>query len=124
MSLWSQSGRAPSGKLAQKIDPTPALLLAQDQEIQQLMARFQAAEPKGVAVQELEILLRTALFKPARELVGFLLQEAADRIDDAYQPKPGQHRKGRHSLVVHTLFGTFVLWRHYYRVASAAVRER
>ncbi len=58
-------------------------LLAQDPEIQQLMARFQAAEPIGVAVQQWEGLVRTASFKPANTLVGFLLQVAADRIDAA-----------------------------------------
>ena len=78
------------------------------------MARFQAAEPTGVAVQQLEMLVRTAIFKPATELVGFLLQAAADRIDAAYQPKPGQRRMGRESLRVACLFGSFVLERDYY----------
>jgi hypothetical protein len=78
------------------------------------MARFQAAQPNGVAVQELEILVRTAVFKSANQLVGFLLQQAADRIDAAYQPQPGQQRKGRESLQVHTLFGRFELRRDYY----------
>lgn len=78
------------------------------------MARFQAAQPNGVAVQQLEVLIRTALFKPANQLVGFLLQEAADRIDAAYQPKPGQQRKGRSHLQVEGIFGTFELQRDYY----------
>ena len=78
------------------------------------MARFQAAEPNGVAVQQLEVLLRTAIFKPASALVGFLLQEAADRIDAAYQPKPGQQRKGRQRLQVNGMFGSFGLQRDYY----------
>lgn len=78
------------------------------------MARFQAAQPNGLAVQQLEILLRTAIFKPAKELVGFLLQAAADRIDAAYQPKPGQQRKGREPLTVDCIFGSFQLWRDYY----------
>jgi hypothetical protein len=78
------------------------------------MASFQAAEPNGVAVQQLEVLLRTAIFKPANALVGFLLQEAADRIDAAYQPKPGQHRKARQSLQVDGIFGSFPLQRDYY----------
>ncbi|MGB6065315.1 MAG: ISKra4 family transposase, partial [Desulfomonilaceae bacterium] len=97
-----------------KEDPTPELLLAQEQEIQQLMARFQAGEPNGVAVQQLEVLIRTALFKPANALVGFLLQAAADRIDAAYQPTPGQQRKGRDSLQVNGIFGTHQLRRDYY----------
>jgi len=78
------------------------------------MARFQAAEPNGVAVQQLEVLVRTALFKPANALVGFLLQQAADRIDAAYQPKPGQQRKGREPLQVDGIFGSFELQRDYY----------
>ena len=78
------------------------------------MARFQAGEPTGVAVQQLEMLVRTALFKPANALVGFLLQAAADRIDEAYQPKPGEHRKGRESLQVKGLFGSGPLQRDYY----------
>ena len=77
------------------------------------MARFQAGEPNGVAVQQLEVLVRTAIFKPANALVGFLLQAAADRIDAAYQPKPGQQRKGRESLQVDGLFGSFPLQRDY-----------
>ena len=68
--------------------------LAQEQEIQQLMARFQATEPNGVAVQQLEVLVRTAVFQSANQLVAYLLQQAADRIDAAYQPKPGWQRKG------------------------------
>ena len=97
-----------------KKSPSPELLLAQDQEIQQLMARFQAGEPNGVAVQQLEVLVRTAVFKSANALVGFLLQGAADRIDAAYQPKPGQQSKGRAQLQLAGMFGTFTLERAYY----------
>jgi hypothetical protein len=78
------------------------------------MARFQAAEPTGVAVQQLEVLVRTAIFKPANALVGFLLQEAADRIDATYQPKPGEERKGRESLQLDGMFGSSELKRDYY----------
>jgi hypothetical protein len=78
------------------------------------MARFAAAEPNGVAVQELEVLVRTAIFKPANALVGFLLQAAADRIDASYQPKPGEQRKARESLQVDGIFGSFELKRDYY----------
>ena len=78
------------------------------------MAQFQGQAPTGVAVQQLEVLLRTALFKPAAALVGFLLQGAADRIDAAYQPPPGQARKGRETRQVQGLFGTFPLARDYY----------
>jgi Uncharacterised protein family (UPF0236) len=78
------------------------------------MARFEATEPNGVVVQQLEGLVRTAIFKPATALVGDLLQGAADRIDRAYDPKPGQQRKGREPLTVHCLFGSFKLQRDYY----------
>jgi Uncharacterised protein family (UPF0236) len=78
------------------------------------MSRFQAEEPNGVAVQELEVLVRTAIFKSANELVGYLLQAAADRIDGAYQPKPGQQRKGREQITTDCIFGSFPLVRDYY----------
>ena len=78
------------------------------------MARFQAAEPNGVAIQQMEVLVRTAIYKPANALVGFLLQGAAERIDAAYQPKPGQHYKGRANLRVDCIFGSFTLERDYY----------
>lgn len=78
------------------------------------MARFQAAPPDGPAVLQLEGLVRTALFKSASHLVGYLLQSAADQIDAAYQPQPGQHRKGRQSVSVDCIFGSFALERDYY----------
>ncbi len=97
-----------------KKNSTPQLLLAQDQEIQQLMAHFQAAAPTGVAVQQLEVLVRTMIFKPANRLVGVLLQAAADQVDAAYQPQPGQQRKGRVPVTVQGIFGAFQLQRDYY----------
>ena len=97
-----------------KKDPGPQLLLAQEQEIQQLMARFCAADPQGGAVQQLEVLVRTAIFKPANALVGLLLQGAVDRVDGAYQPKPGEARNGCAPLKVQGLFGSFQLLRDYY----------
>jgi hypothetical protein len=78
------------------------------------MARFSAQTPDGVLVQQMERLVRVAVFQSANELVGFLLQEAADRIDAGYQPKPGQHYKGRVRLDAQGMFGRFVLWRAYY----------
>jgi hypothetical protein len=78
------------------------------------MARFSSQAPTGTVVQELEVLVRTALFKPAAAIVGCLLQQAAARIDLHYQPKPGEERKGRESLQVQCLFGTFELQRDYY----------
>ena len=78
------------------------------------MARFQAQEVTGLGVQQLETLVRTAIFKTANELVGWLLQQAADRIDAQYQPKPGQIRKGRESIEAQGIFGRFQLQRDYY----------
>jgi len=62
---------------------TQTHLLAQAQEIQQLIEQFQGQKPTGRAVQGPEVLVRTALFKPANALVGWL-------------PSPGLlHRFGR-----------------------------
>ena len=58
--------------------------------------------------------MRTAIFKSANQIVGWLLQEAADRIDSAYQPQPGQRRQGRETIQVQGLFGKFPLRRDYY----------
>jgi hypothetical protein len=81
------------------------------------MAQF-AAQPlpltQGAAVQQLEVLVRTAIFKPANELIGFLLQQAADRADAAYQARPGERFKGRESIKVQGIFGSFELLRDYY----------
>jgi len=60
------------------------------------------------------VLVRTAIFRPANALVGHLFQLAADRIDAAYQPKPGQVYKGREACQVQGLFGSFPLERDYY----------
>ena len=78
------------------------------------MACFQAQHPRGDAVAQLEVLVRTAVFKSANALVGWLLQQAADRVDAAYQPKPGQRRKGRETVEVQGIFGRFPLQRDYY----------
>lgn len=78
------------------------------------MAHFQGQAPTGLAVQQLEVLVRTAIFKPANAVVGCLLQAAAEAVDRAYVPKPGQQRKGRHVLQVQGMFGSFPLNRDYY----------
>lgn len=65
-------------------------------------------------MQKLELLVRTAIFKPAVALVGYLLQAAAEQADAAYQPRPGEQRKGRESVSVDCIFGSFVLERDYY----------
>jgi hypothetical protein len=67
-----------------------------------------------MATQHLEMLVRTVVFKSANALVGWLLQQAADRIDSAYQPKPGQQHKGRFPVLVQGMFGSFALQRDYY----------
>jgi hypothetical protein len=79
-----------------------------------LIAQFEATAPSGGAVQQLEVLIRTAVFKPANAVVAYLLQAAADRLDAAYQPRPGQVRKGRETIQVQCLFGSFALTRDYY----------
>ena len=81
------------------------------------MARFSAQTPTGASVQELEGLVRAAIFKPAAGIVGWLLQQAADSIDRAYQPQPGEHRKGRSKLRVQCLFG----WLDLQRIGRAHV---
>jgi len=65
-------------------------------------------------VAQLEVLIRTAVFKSANELVGWLLQQAAERIDAGYPPKPGERRKGRETIRVQGIFGSFDLSRDYY----------
>ena len=78
------------------------------------MCCFSAHPPTGQAVQELEGLVRTAIFKPATDLIAFMIQAAADRIDAAYKSKPGEVRKGRVVIKVQCLFGTFSMHRDYY----------
>jgi hypothetical protein len=68
----------------------------------------------GQSVAQLEVLVRTAVFKSANALVGWLLQQAADRADAGYQPKSGQRRKGRETIGVQGIFGCFQLERDYY----------
>jgi hypothetical protein len=68
----------------------------------------------GKAVSEIEGLIRTALFRSGAEIVGYLLQTMADRVDTAYQPHARETLKARESIRVQCLFGTFTLWRHYY----------
>lgn len=78
------------------------------------MAAFGAvATPDGNRVAELENLLRAALFKPANELVGHLLQQAVDRVEASCGLAPGEHWKGRDALTVQGLFGSFTLLRRY-----------
>jgi hypothetical protein len=78
------------------------------------MAQFQSQAPEGNTAAQLEMLVRAAVFKSANELVGWLLQQAADRIDAAYQSKPGEVRKGREAIEAQGIFGPFPLARDYF----------
>jgi hypothetical protein len=80
------------------------------------MTRFLATDPGQIAVQELdfEVLLRAAVFKSTNQLMGYLFQKLADRIDAAYQPNPGYGRKGRASVMIDCIFGSFKIERDYY----------
>lgn len=78
------------------------------------MANFSGQAPSAQQVAELEVLIRTAIFKPATSLVECLLQQAANRIDASYQAKPGEHFKGRATLRLQCLLGTFAIQRDYY----------
>ena len=60
------------------------------------------------------MLVRAAVFKSANELVGWLIQRAAERVDGSYQPKPGEARKGRETLQAQGIFGRFSIARNYY----------
>src|SRR5208337_2635324 len=94
----------------------PQVLLAQDQEIQQLMSRFLTTDLGQLAIQGLdfEVLLRTAVFNSTNQLMGYLFQKLADRIDAAYQSKPGYVYKGRVDVTLDCIFGSFKLERDYY----------
>ena len=69
---------------------------------------------------ELELLVRTAVFKSANALVGWLLQQTVERLEAAYQPKAGEQCKGRAALTVQGIFGSFELQRAYYYDAGKA----
>lgn len=80
------------------------------------MTHFMAADPSQLALEELdfEVLLRAAVFKSTNQLMAHLFQKLADRIDAAYQPKPGYGRKGRAPLTIDCIFGSFQIERDYY----------
>lgn len=58
--------------------------------------------------------MRAALFKPANELFGQLLQQAVERVEAAYIPRAGEELKGAENLQVAGMFGSFTLSRRYY----------
>src|SRR6185295_9453058 len=70
---------SPAHRGRKKKPLSPPVLLAQEEEIQQLIARYQSHAPHGAAVAELERLVRTAVFKSANALVGWLLQQTVER---------------------------------------------
>jgi len=80
------------------------------------MTRFLATDSGQLAVEELnfEALLRAAVFKSTNQLMAYLFQKLADRLDAAYQPKPGYQRKGRVPLTIDCIFGSFSIQRDYY----------
>ena len=82
------------------------------------MAKFLVQPIHGQNVQQLEGLVRTLIFKPATALVGYLLQEATRQLDMNYEAKPGESCKGKSSLEVQCLFGSFTLERDYYHHAG------
>jgi len=114
--MWLSSARSPAriGSPGAKKTPDPDICLAQEAEIQDLITAFREKTPEGNAVAELEVLVRAAIFKPANELVGMLLQQAANRIDAVTIPKKGEVPKGREPLLVKGMFGTILLMRQYY----------
>ena len=94
MPIRSLARPGPNELRALKKTP-PQFALAQEEEIDKLMARFRENHPNGLKVQELETMLRSAISKPANAIVGFLLQEAADQADGTCQLKMGEEFKGR-----------------------------
>jgi hypothetical protein len=62
-----------------------------------LITQFTARTPAGNEAQQVELLLRAAIFKPANELIGRLFPQAADRIDAAYQTAENHLREVRGS---------------------------
>lgn len=82
--------------------------------IPQLIGWFVAQKPTGTLAQRLEIMVRAVFFESANALVGYVLQWAADCIDEGYQPKPGEERQVRVACQVQGLFGCFDLVRDYY----------
>ena len=119
-STLSWSSRRPARTSQKKEFPRPPIPLAQDEQIQQLIARFEAGELHGRSVAELEVLVRGVVFQWANALLGWLLQQAADRADEAYRPKAGQRRQGRETIRVQGIFGHFALERDYYHHAGKA----
>jgi len=86
-------------------------------EVQELIHRYLADTRPDV--QKLELALRAAVFRCANDLVAWLLQQSADALDMAYQPRPGQICKGPVERAVQCLFGEFKIERLYYHDPKA-----
>ena len=78
------------------------------------MDQFLAKTATGPSVLQIEGLIRAALFRNGADIVGHLLQAAADQIDAAFHPSPGDALKAREAIECQCLFGTFTLERNYY----------
>ncbi len=65
-------------------------------------------------VATFEVALRAAVFRQTNELLGWVLQQAVDGLDMAYQARPGEVFKGRMRRQVDGLFGSVSLCRDYY----------
>jgi len=107
MWTWSVSNHGRSALPGVKKTPDPNICLAQEAEIQELIATFGNKSPKGSDVAELEVLVRTAIFKPANDLVGMLLQKAANGIDAALYPQTGRGVQGARASA-----GARHVWHH------------
>lgn len=79
-----------------------------------MIKRLETREDSGEKFRDFEFAFRAALLSAGLPLAAHFFQEAAGRIDAAYQPRPGQQRKERVRRQVQCLFGTFELERHYY----------
>ncbi len=78
------------------------------------MDKVLSSEADGIKMGDFELLLRTAVFKQASHIWGYLMQKVTDKLDDNYQPPPGFVRKGKDSIQVSCIFGEFTLIRTYY----------
>ena len=86
----SSRGRGRNGWGVKKKDETPSSGF-RTKNSRQLMDQFLSQPVTGQSVLEIEGLIRTALVPKGADIVGYLLQTAADQIDAAYQPQAGEN---------------------------------
>lgn len=79
-----------------------------------MIKRLESGPDSAEKLCDFEFLFRAALLGAGLPLVAHFFQQAADRIDSTYQPKPGQQRKERIRRHVQGLFGSFQIERDYY----------